>query len=145
VRIVVGLVAVIVGAALLLYPDKLAPFQLYAVCGWAIVFGLSVAFLGLQETDPASGSWEVIVGLCMTVFGLANWPVSGQEAPSLIHWTGALLVFGGISRILGERQRQSGPQVRVPWARYGWHAERIASGAVNDSRPSQPSWEPKWK
>jgi uncharacterized membrane protein HdeD (DUF308 family) len=107
VRVVVGLLTVVFGAALLLYPDKTAPLLLYLVSGWAIVLGVFIALLGFQNLASISGKWEIVVGVCLTMFGIATWPVSGQPGPPLVYLSSFLLVLTGIVQIGGAKQRQS--------------------------------------
>src|SRR3954454_601477 len=84
-RIAIGVLAVVLGVALWLYPDKTAPAVLYLISGWAIIFGVFIAILGLKDRGEVSGwGWEVAIGLLLAALGIATWVVPQQGAVTFV-------------------------------------------------------------
>lgn len=108
-RLVVGILAMVLGGAIWLYPDKTAPIVLYAVGGWSVVFGLFIAILGLTGIGSGSGSWlDVIVGALLGASGFAIWSVPTEGAVTLVTVFGALVIVSGIVRMLDATPLQAG-------------------------------------
>jgi uncharacterized membrane protein HdeD (DUF308 family) len=106
-RIAIGLILIVLGFTLWIYPDKMAPLVLYALSGWAIVFGIFIAILGLKDMGTVSGWWwEVIVGVLMAAFGIAVFALPQQGALTLVQVFSVLVVLAGIARIVGVIQSQ---------------------------------------
>jgi uncharacterized membrane protein HdeD (DUF308 family) len=108
VRVVVGLLVAALGAGLWLYPDKTAPFLYYTISGWAIIFGIFIAVLGIKDLASGSGWWQIIVGALLTAFGIAVWPSAGWDPVTLTRIAAVFLVVAGIVRMVDAiRQHRS--------------------------------------
>jgi uncharacterized membrane protein HdeD (DUF308 family) len=104
-RIAIGVLAIVLGAALWLYPDKSAPAVIYLISGWAVIFGVFIAVLGLKDRGTVPGwGWEVVIGLLLAALGIATWVLPQQGALTFIHVFSVVAVLAGISRLLGAAQ-----------------------------------------
>lgn len=99
-RVAIGVLAVVLGAALWLYPDKAAPVVVYLISGWAIIFGVFIAFLGVKDMGSVSGwAWQVGVGLFLAALGIATWVVPQQGAVAFMLVFSVIVVLAGIARL----------------------------------------------
>jgi uncharacterized membrane protein HdeD (DUF308 family) len=100
--VALGILAVVLGAAVWLYPDQAAPWVLYLISGWAIIFGGFIAILGFKDVGSVSGwAWEIAVGLLLVALGIATWLVPQQGAVVLGHAFSVIVVLAGIARLGG--------------------------------------------
>jgi uncharacterized membrane protein HdeD (DUF308 family) len=100
-RIAIGVLAVVLGAALWLYPEKSAPAVIYLVSGWAVIFGVFIAVLGLKDRGAVSGwEWEVVIGLLLAALGIATWVLPQQGAVTFVQVFSLVIVLAGIARLL---------------------------------------------
>lgn len=98
--VALGILAVVLGAAVWVYPDKAAPWVLYLIGGWAVIFGIFIAILGFKDRGSVSGwAWEIAVGLLLAALGIATWAVPQQGAVALVHVFSAIVVLAGIARL----------------------------------------------
>jgi uncharacterized membrane protein HdeD (DUF308 family) len=99
-RVAIGVLAALLGAALCLYPDKTAPWVLYLISGWAIIFGVFIAVLGFKDMGSVSGwAWEVAIGLLLAALGIATWVLPQQGAVTFVHVLSVLVVLAGVARL----------------------------------------------
>jgi len=104
-RIAVGVLAAVLGAALWLYPDKSAPVVFYLISGWAVIFGVFIAVLGLKDRGEVSGwGWEVAIGLLLAALGIATWVRPEEGGLTFVQVFSLVVVLAGISRLLGAFQ-----------------------------------------
>jgi uncharacterized membrane protein HdeD (DUF308 family) len=99
-RVAIGVLAVVLGAALWIYPDKAAPVVFYLISGWAIIFGAFMAILGFKDRGAVPGwAWEVLIGLLLVVLGIATWVVPQEGAMAFAHVFSVIVVLAGIARL----------------------------------------------
>ena len=104
-RIAIGVLAVVLGAAVWLYPDQSAPAVFYLISGWAIIFGVFIAILGIKDRGAVPGwGWEVAIGLLLAALGIATLVLPQQGALTFVHVFSLVVVLAGISRLVGAVQ-----------------------------------------
>jgi uncharacterized membrane protein HdeD (DUF308 family) len=107
-RVLLGVLAVVLGVGIWLAPDKAAPIVLYLVTGWGVVFGLFLAWLGFRDMGSVPGwGWQILVGLALVAFSLAVWAYPQRGGLAIEHIVSVLLIVAGIGRVIGAVQSRS--------------------------------------
>ena len=107
-RVLLGVLAVVLGVGIWVAPDKAAPIVLYLVTGWGVVFGLFLAWLGFRDMGSVPGwGWQILVGLALVAFSLAVLAYPQRGGLVIEHIISALLIVAGIGRIIGAVQSRS--------------------------------------
>ena len=110
-RVFLGIVSLLFGLVILIWPGKTIAFMVILVAIWSIVIGVLqiIASIGIRKESGGAWVWSVISGVLGVIFGilLLVWP--GVGLVSLIWLIGIwAIVFGIALIVLGLQVRKAG-------------------------------------
>jgi uncharacterized membrane protein HdeD (DUF308 family) len=109
-RVFLGIVSLLFGIIILVWPDKTLAFMVILIAIWSIVIGVLqiIANIGIRKEAPGAWIWGVISGALGVIFGILVliWP--GIGLVTLIWLMGIwAIVFGIALIVLGLQVRKA--------------------------------------
>ena len=113
-RVFLGIVSLLFGIIILVWPDKTLAFMVILIAIWAILIGALqiIANVGIRKEAPGAWVWGVIAGAIGLVFGIVVLFNLGIGLVSLVWLIGIwAIVFGVALIVLGLQVRKAATSV----------------------------------
>jgi uncharacterized membrane protein HdeD (DUF308 family) len=113
-RVFLGIVSLLFGIIILVWPDKTLAFMVILIAIWSILIGALqiISNIGIRKEAPGAWVWGVVAGAIGVIFGILVlvWP--GVGLVSLIWLIGIwAIVFGVALIVLGLQVRKAAKPV----------------------------------